>query len=83
MHSGHPHRAWMESLAQDMTTLQQEGKQLLLVTSGAVALGRKALQLAPGALRLEEKQAAAACGQIILAEAWRQCFAAHSLPVAQ
>lgn len=81
--TGVPRRGWMETLAADMRALQAAGKQVMLVSSGAVALGRGVLGLGTGALKLEEKQAAAACGQIALMEAWQACFAAHGLKAAQ
>ncbi len=81
--TGAPRRGWMQTLVEDMAALQAKGKQVMLVSSGAVALGRGVLGLGAGVLRLEEKQAAAACGQIALMEAWQSCFAAHGLKTAQ
>ncbi len=78
-----PRRDWMYSLAADMAALHARGKQVMLVSSGAVALGRAVLGLGNGALKLEEKQAAAACGQIALMEAWQGCFTAHAMHTAQ
>lgn len=74
---------WMASIAEDLAALQAQKKQIILVSSGAVALGRKALGFGTRTLKLEEKQAAAACGQPLLIDAWRQAFAAHARPVAQ
>lgn len=83
MATGAPHHAWMASVAQDLLALQHRGAELILVSSGAVALGCGPLGVARGQLRLEEKQAAAACGQIALIDAWRDCFAPHGVTVAQ
>lgn len=81
--SGAVHRGWMESLAADVAALHARGKQVILVSSGAVALGRNVLNLGGGALKLEDKQAAAACGQIALMEAWQSCLHLHQLTAAQ
>lgn len=74
---------WMQSLAADIATLHAKGKEIILVSSGAVALGRKLVGLGQGKLTLEEKQAAAAAGQPLLMQAWQQAFAGHHLHVAQ
>ncbi len=58
---------WLQSLLEDIRVLKQSGCEVLLVSSGAIALGRKILALPPGNLKLEESQAAAAAGQISLA----------------
>ena len=55
----------------------------MLVSSGAIALGRRQLGLPAGTLRLEEKQAAAAAGQILLAHAYQETLARHGITVAQ
>ena len=73
---------WMASLAEDLAAMVAEGRQVLLVTSGAVALGRPRLALGR-AVRLEEKQAAAAAGQAVLMQAWERAFAPHGIPTAQ
>ena len=80
--SGEARTAWMASLAADVARLRAEGLQVILVSSGAVALGRHALGLA-GKPKLEEKQAAAACGQPLLMQAWAAAFGAHGIRVAQ
>jgi glutamate 5-kinase len=74
---------WLATFAEDVARLKKSGKDVIIVTSGAVALGRHVLKLKSGALELEEKQAAAACGQIALAHAWRDAFAKHGLAAAQ
>jgi glutamate 5-kinase len=81
--SGELRRAWLESLCADVAALKQEGKQVILVSSGAIALGRRVLKLKSGALRLEESQAAAATGQVRLAEAYADIFAAQTIVAAQ
>lgn len=81
--SGRLNRSWLETLAADVSELRRRGQEVLLVSSGAIALGRRELGLEPGKLRLEEKQAAAAVGQIRLAHAWKDVLEAHRLSVAQ
>ncbi len=74
--------AWLSGLAEDIAGLRAEGRSVIVVTSGAVALGRRRLGLGAG-LRLDEKQAASAAGQVLLAEAWQKAFAPHDITVAQ
>ena len=81
--SGELRRAWLESLCADVAALKREGKKVILVSSGAIALGRRALKLKAGALRLEESQAAAAAGQVRLAEAYADIFAGENIVAAQ
>jgi len=76
-------RAWLQSLVADLAVLKSADKDILLVSSGAVALGRGALGLKTGVLRLEESQAAAAVGQVRLAQAYVDAFHAHGLEAAQ
>jgi glutamate 5-kinase len=76
-------RDWLASLTADIAALKKEGKEIIIVSSGAIALGRRALKLKSGALRLEESQAAAAAGQIRLAQAYVDAFHTHELAVAQ
>jgi len=80
---GQVRRAWLDSLAEDLLAWRREGRVVIVVTSGAIALGRAMLGLGPGVLRLEEKQAAAAVGQINLAHAWQASLARHELATAQ
>ncbi len=82
-HSGRLNRAWLETLVEDLLRLRRRGQQLILVSSGAIALGRRHLGLAAGTLRLEESQAAAAVGQIRLAHAYKELLEAHQVTVAQ
>jgi glutamate 5-kinase len=74
---------WLDSVVKDIAGLRHRGVEVLVVSSGAIALGRGALGLKKGALRLEESQAAAACGQIQLARAWDDALARHGLTAAQ
>jgi glutamate 5-kinase len=74
---------WLASVAADVAARVGAGQQVLVVTSGAVALGRGILDLGSGKLSLPHKQAAAATGQIALAEAWRNALAVHDLTAAQ
>jgi glutamate 5-kinase len=81
--TGQARQAWLASVAEDVAELRQKGVEVLIVTSGAVALGRGSLGLASGKLKLEEKQAAAAAGQVALMSAWANAFAPHKIAVAQ
>ncbi len=76
-------RAWLDAFAADVARAKARGQDVVLVSSGAIALGRRALKLQSGALKLEEAQAAAAVGQIALARAWSEALAAHGVTVAQ
>ncbi len=76
-------RAWLASLAADIARLKARGQQLLIVSSGAVALGRKRLGLTGRKLDLPQKQAAAAAGQSLLMHAWEEAFAPHAMTAAQ
>ncbi|HET7192667.1 MAG TPA: glutamate 5-kinase [Pseudolabrys sp.] len=76
-------RDWLASLAADIAGLRKNGCDLLVVSSGAIALGRAVLKLPPGVLRLEDSQAAAAVGQIALARAWSEALGAHSITTGQ
>ena len=74
--------AWLAGLAEDIAALRKTGAAVILVSSGAVALGRRHLGLKPSP-RLDHKQAAAAAGQTLLMQAWEAAFAPHGLPTAQ
>ncbi len=80
--TGHAAAAWLAALARDVADFRADGRQVLIVSSGAVALGRRALGLT-GHLKLEEKQAAAAAGQTRLMRAWEAAFETHGVTVAQ
>lgn len=81
--SGAIRRDWLAALADDVAALHAQGKQVAVVSSGAIAAGRRHLGLTGRALRLEEKQAAAATGQIRLAHAYEEALARHKITVAQ
>ena len=81
--TGRVNRAWLETLASDVAALRTRGQEVVLVSSGAIALGRRQLGLGSGRLRLEESQAAAAVGQIRLAHAWKEVLEQHQCTVAQ
>ncbi|HEX7117025.1 MAG TPA: glutamate 5-kinase [Steroidobacter sp.] len=74
---------WLDSLAGDIAAMRRRGQEVLLVSSGAIALGRGHLGLSTGRLKLEEKQAAAAVGQIRLAHAWKEALEQYQLEIAQ
>jgi glutamate 5-kinase len=78
-----PREPWLAGVAADVAALRARGVEVILVSSGAIALARRALGLTRRKLRLEEKQAAAAVGQIRLAGAWASALAAQSLNAAQ
>src|SRR5882757_3074336 len=81
--TGRLNRTWLATLAADVARLHQRDQEVLLVSSGAIALGRRELKLPAGRLKLEESQAAAAVGQIRLAHAWKEALEEHRLTVAQ
>ncbi len=81
--SGDIRRAWLDALADDVAMLRARGTEVLIVSSGAIAVGRRHLGLTGRAIRLEEKQAAAATGQIRLAHAYQETLARHAITVAQ
>lgn len=74
---------WLKGLARDVDAQKQAGKDILLVSSGSIALGRKALGLPDGALTLEQSQAAAAVGQIRLARAYEEVLTPYGIKTAQ
>ena len=75
--------AWLAGLAEDIAALHGRGADVLVVSSGAIALGRTVLGLGPGPLKLEESQAAAAVGQIALARAWSEALAQRGITAGQ
>ena len=75
--------AWLDALAADLGRLRQRGQKLLIVSSGAVGLGRERLGLKRRSLTLPEKQAAAAAGQSRLMRAWEEALAPVGITVAQ
>jgi glutamate 5-kinase len=80
---GRLNRAWLESLVADVAASRKRGQEVILVSSGAIALGRRHLTLGAGKLKLEESQAAAAVGQIRLAHAYKELLDVHEITVAQ
>src|SRR6185312_11459312 len=75
--------AWLGTLADDIAALHRRGADILVVSSGAVALGRSVLRLAPGVLKLEDSQAAAAVGQIALARLWAEVLSERQITTGQ
>ena len=75
-------RAWLSALADDLARLRARSQQVIVVSSGAVALGRRRLGLS-ATRRLDEKQAAAAAGQSLLMRAWEEALEPHALAPAQ
>lgn len=84
--SGLVRQDWLNSVAEDVSTLISQGKEVIIVSSGAIALGRNALGIAytdrPSSIPLEQKQAAAALGQVELSKAYADAFAAHDIKTA-
>jgi glutamate 5-kinase len=74
---------WLAALSDDVASLKREGREVVIVSSGAIALGRRVLGLPRGPLRLEESQAAAATGQIALAHAYQEMFRDRGMTAAQ
>ncbi|MBW8903290.1 MAG: glutamate 5-kinase, partial [Bradyrhizobium sp.] len=81
--AGEVRAGWLAALAADIARLHGEGRELLVVSSGSIALGRSRLKLPRGALKLEESQAAAAVGQIALARIWSEVLGDHGIGAGQ
>ena len=81
--AGRLKEAWLASLAADIATLHDEKRDIIVVSSGAIALGRAVLKLPAGPLKLEDSQAAAAVGQIALARTWAEVLGRHASPRAR
>src|SRR5271169_1468327 len=81
--AGRLNESWLESLIADLAVLHGgingEKRDVLVVSSGAIALGRTVLRLPPGRLELEDSQAAAAVGQIALARTWTEALSRHGI----
>ena len=75
--------AWLSGIAADIARLKAAGKDVVVVSSGAIALGRRLLKINHDKLKLQEKQAAAATGQVLLAHAWMDALGAHQVQTAQ
>jgi glutamate 5-kinase len=80
---GRLNNEWLASLAQDLAELHEEQRDILVVSSGAIVLGRAVLRLPGGALKLEDSQAAAAVGQISLARTWSEVLGRHGMTAGQ
>ncbi len=80
---GAARREWLEGLADDLAALHRRGADVLVVSSGAVALGRSVLGLPPGSLKLEDSQASAAVGQIALSRIWAEVLAERKIVAGQ
>ncbi len=81
--SGALHRDWLDSVCDDIAAMRKRGQEVIVVTSGAIAVGRGPLGLKDGGMKLEEKQAAAATGQTRLTQAYQESLARHDLTVSQ
>ena len=81
--AGRVKESWLVALAADVAKLHGEGRDVLIVSSGAIALGRGRLKLPRGTLRLEDSQAAAAVGQIALARLWSEMLGRHGIETGQ
>jgi glutamate 5-kinase len=81
--TGAPDQAWLSDFAADVARVRSRGQRLLVVSSGAVALGRGRLGLGRRSLSLAEKQAAAAAGQSLLMRAWEEVFEPLGVRTAQ
>ncbi|HZR85288.1 MAG TPA: glutamate 5-kinase [Bradyrhizobium sp.] len=81
--AGEVRASWLKALAADIAKLHGGGRDLLIVSSGAIALGRSRLKLPRGPLKLEESQAAAAVGQIALARIWSEVLGDHGIGAGQ
>jgi glutamate 5-kinase len=82
-HRGALKHAWLAALAEDIGALHGRGADIVVVSSGAIALGRTVLKLPPGPLKLEESQAAAAVGQIALARSWAESLGHQGITTGQ
>jgi len=76
-------QAWLDALVEDITALHSRKANVMVVSSGAVALGRTIANLSQGALKLEDSQASAAIGQIAVASAWAQALEKHAIVAGQ
>jgi glutamate 5-kinase len=81
--AGRIRRDWLDALADDVAECRKAGQEVVIVSSGAIASGKRLLGLTGGDLRLEEKQAAAAVGQVRLAQAYQEALARHDITAAQ
>jgi len=80
---GRLNEKWLASLAADIAALHADKRDILVVSSGAIALGRAVLKLTAGELALEDSQGAAAVGQIALARTWTEALSRHGITAGQ
>ncbi len=81
--AGRLRESWLSALCEDIAALHRERRDILVVSSGAIALGRSVLKLPRGPLKLEDSQAAAAVGQIALARVWAETLGRHGIAAGQ
>ncbi len=81
--NGRMRSQWIEALSKDIALLKSDGKQVVLVSSGSIAIGREILKLKSNMIKLEEKQAAAAVGQGKLVQLWAHYLEQHNITAAQ
>ena len=81
--AGRPRAQWLTALVEDIAKLHKDKRDILVVSSGAIALGRAVLKLPRGPLKLEDSQAAAAVGQIALARLWAESLGQHGITAGQ
>src|SRR6476619_6120099 len=81
--AGEVRASWLSALADDVAKLHKAGREVLIVSSGSIALGRSRLKLPRGPLKLEESQGAAAVGQIALARIWSEVLGHHGIGAGQ
>jgi len=81
--AGRLKETWLAALAEDIARLHHKGRDVIVVSSGAIALGRSLLKLPKGALKLEDSQGAAAVGQIALARTWAEVLGRHNITAGQ
>src|SRR5437660_9038540 len=81
--AGEVRAAWLAALVADIAKLHRDKRDVLVVSSGAIALGRAVLKLPAGPLKLEDSQAAAAVGQIALARTWSEVLGRHGITAGQ
>src|ERR1700757_3539140 len=81
--AGRLNEAWLAALTADLAALHRDRRDVIVVSSGAIALGRAVLKLPEGPLKLEDSQAAAAVGQIALARTWTEALSRHCITAGQ
>src|SRR4030081_2391244 len=81
--AGEVRTSWLAALADDLAKLHGEGRELLIVSSGSIALGRSRLKLPRGTLKLEEREGAAGVGQIARARIWSEVLGKHGITASQ